>query len=168
MSKSFFIFTFLVFPLLTYAQNPVNPPCDGSIIQLKNVDGILFDKKCDILYEGYDNRMNLSIQEIEEAEIELIKQINNTLASDTRVKGNFQIKNPVRHFKKYKRQYFGYIDDVNQDKIVFINLLNFSGIGTPKRFKDWKEYFTIGFGEFYEKRTANYLYNLNTKTILIP
>jgi len=137
-------------------------------IEVDVYDGVIFGKGCAVNYEGTTNRFEVELEDIKKAEQELLIQVNIVLSSDNRVQGHYQIKNPKKHFKKFKRQYFGYIEPESNDKILYINLLNFSGIGTPKQFKGWKNGFIIGFGKFYEKNLSGYEYNLTTNKLRIP
>lgn len=129
--------------------------------------GIIFGTNCYIPYKGTSNRILLTQDQISEAENELLKQINSVLGSDPRV-DNFQITNPEKYFRKYKRQYFGYVDEQTGNYIVFMNLLNFKGTNPKKNFDSWKTEFVIGFGDFYEKNTRRYEYDLTEGLLRIP
>ena len=74
-------------------------------------------------------------------------------------------ENPQKKYKKYKRQYIGFIDALG-NKVVLIQFLNFNKKRKARTYFDkWKEDFIIGFGDFYEKNTVRFLVNLNLKKV---
>jgi len=95
-----------------------NKDYQNTIIKTNRFEGVIFSKDYIGLLNNSENKYTPTTIEIDSAEIILrkgIKEINEN--------GPNQVDNcPVIHRKlrKYKRQYFGYIDK-SGDKIIFIN-----------------------------------------------
>jgi len=111
-----------------------------------------------------------TIEQIQRAEKIFIEQYNN---KQVKMHKEYPDRFPKpklvdvkKHFKYYKRQYIGYIDN-NNDTLIGINLMNFKHKRkADKMFEDWdKEIFT-GFGTYYEKNFTNETVNLNKKKIV--
>ncbi|MEL7122812.1 MAG: hypothetical protein AAFO07_25420 [Bacteroidota bacterium] len=166
MINRFFLTTTLLF-ISNYSFSQTRQ-LECKTIFLDSIGGVIFLPGCEIPYAGTSNRIALTRKQVLEAKRELSIQINQVLASDPRIQDGFQIKNPTRYFKKFKRQYFGYIEESTDDKIIGINFLNFNRKRKRKVFASWKAEFIIGFGEFFEKNTRILDYNLTTHKLKIP
>jgi len=110
-------------------------------------------------------RYTPSISEIRIAEEVLCENFNNLFMTNPQYINFTPINNVKRHFKHWNRQYLAYIEK-NGDKIIWIQLLNFSNKREEREgFTDWKKEFIFGFGDFYEENTRIHGVNL-TKKIL--
>ncbi len=151
------IISFLVNTLKIYSQNEIlytygNP-------NLYSGESVVFTQEYNppLVLNNSKGLFTPSIAEIEQAEKILFNRYNKDLILDSLYT---HIKNVQKKYKRYNRQYLGYLDD-SGDKIILINLLNFRKKKIAKeKFKGWNEEYIIGFGEYYEKNSVRYDVNL--------
>lgn len=99
-----------------------------------------------------------SEEEIEKSELVLEQRYNKDLIDVDWYKIE---KNVKRKYWKYNRQYLGYVDQ-NGYRNIIVNLLNFKcKKKAEKQFKGWREFFFLGFGEYYEKNTVRFVTNID-------
>lgn len=143
-----------------------------------NGEGIIFTK--------YHNNSSLSFSEKQTAFKPNLNQIiraeeifiNNypyyrkVISEQYKLTGKFDIESnkPLKikkYFKKYNRQYSGYVDSEN-DSIIFVGMLNFKDLKNADfHFETWKEQIIFGSGKFYEKNHRFYYINLKKSNFLI-
>jgi hypothetical protein len=108
-----------------------------------------------------------SAEDIQAAEKILTGRYNLDLPLDSRFTSFSPINNVQRFFKRYKRQYMGFLN-LRDERIIVIHLLNFSRRRrAEKAFEGWTQGYFVGFGEFYEKNVKTYAANLNTHTLAL-
>lgn len=118
--------------------------------------------------EYLTDRFTPTIEQVNEAEKMLGEQIHILFQSDVRLKYVDRIPNYPKEFRKWNRQYFGYINS-HGEKLVVIHLLNFTNKRKARsNFPSWNKEFIVGFGEFYEKNVRLYQYNLVQRIISLP
>lgn len=137
-------------------------PNDSSIIKLKsfyNGYGKVFKSESEAnrdifgnkypgdFIEGFEKDLNLTIDQIIEAEKLLSEQIE------------------IKELKNYYRQYLGFLNNEG-DNIILINLLNFKNKNkSEKYFEHWKNSFLTGHGKFYEQNQQRFLVNLSKELV---
>jgi len=101
-----------------------------------------------------------SEEDIKLAEKILIEKYNLDLPLDSRFTSFSPLQNVQHFFKKYKRQYMGFLN-LRDERIVVIHLLNFSRRKRAQNaFEGWTQGYFVGFGAFYEKNVRTYAANL--------
>ena len=110
---------FLLFPILTFSQTSDKKIAE--YYQTKNSEIAIFPKDAEKLLIS-DSRFTPTKEDIEKAENALrenLKTINQGLINQDGTKYN-----PVIHknLRKYRRQYFGYIDE-DGDRVLLINAI---------------------------------------------
>ena len=121
--------TFLIFGILIINSCSVyktetcigkigNKDYQNTVIKTNRYEGVIFSKDYIDLLNNFENRYTPTINEIDSAEIILRKGIKGINKNRPNQIGNCPVIQ--RKLRKYKRQYFGYIDN-NGDKIIFIN-----------------------------------------------
>ena len=162
----------LIFSLLFCLETP-------QIITLKDYyygKGAIFNKnyKYPFIKPDYRNGVTPTIKQITQAETlfyshyyEYRKSVLDSFKSNYRL--NTKLKNSQnvkKRFRKYYRQYAGYVNTSN-DTIIYIGLLNFAN--TKKAalyFEDWDTILFLGCGEYYQINQEHYSINLTKKKIL--
>jgi hypothetical protein len=60
----------------------------------------------------------------------------------------------------------GLVDTSTGEYYILVDLLNFKRKRIAEsKFEGWRENYFIGFGEYYEKNTRNYVVNLTTQKV---
>lgn len=164
----------MIFVFLFFTQSP-------KMVQLKEFydgTGVIFDKtaKYPFTEPDYAVPYTPTIEDVKKVENFLLQNyyeywvnfyrafdyddrlINKLLKS--------KYKNPEnvkKKYKKYNRQYIGYINSSN-DTIIYIGLLNFRNKRKAEYyFEGWREQIIFGFGDFYQENQRNYRFNISKK-----
>lgn len=120
--------------------------------KIYNGKGVIFDSLATIhaTFGNYQYRYTPKLDDIRLAE-----EILSTTLDDYK-----------NQFKKYNRQYLGFVNEKNE-KIILVNLLYFkmSKRKINNRYGNWKKEFVVGFGDFFDKYRAIYRVNLSTKSL---
>lgn len=173
MYKLLTLFLLLFINILLFAQNDTN----NIIIEnykIKNI-GKLF-KKAVILNNSYDNVKHLyffygidsiiepytpTIYDIRNAELIFYKKYNINYLNSNHIDYYEITVNVRKKYINYYRQYIGMIT-MNNEKIIFVQLLNFKNkFKAKKYFKNWDKELILGTGNFYEKNCDWYLINIS-------
>lgn len=160
MIKQFFLLYFLVCGFKSLGQS-----CETQLITTNQFSGISLGPSCGFLQE-FKGQFQPTLEQINEAEQGMNDQLYERMIEHAQIESRFAIKNPMRHYRKWKRQYFGDVNDLGQ-QIIKINLLNFGARNAKTKFVGWEKHFIFGFGKFYEKNTRSYTYNLTTGRLKI-
>lgn len=130
--------------------------------------GVIFGEAYNINFNLSMSRYTPSISEIILAETIFLDQFNITLSKDKRTLGFVPIRNVRRKFKKYGRQYIGFVDSL-QNHLVFIQLLNLNNSqkNINRSFNNWHQKFITGTGDFFESNTSRYLIDLGKREMRI-
>jgi len=172
--KSYILFLFSIFcSKLTFCQTisyPIN--MDSTIIQIKSLYegyGKIFNQTDNINHFGRLTNFRLSEDEILLVEKIFAEQYNQVQQNDNRTSHNFKpCKRVYQKYKKYYRQYMGYID-INQNRMVMLYLLNFTQKKMANEyFENWKEEPNSGTGYFYSRNVRKFKINISQKKLLIP
>ena len=160
MTKIFFLPYFLFSGFISLGQQ-----CETQLIVINQFSGISLGSSCDFLQE-IKGQFQPNLKQITEAEQGMNDQLYERMIEHAEIESRFAIKNPMRHYRKWKRQYFGHMNEQGE-QIIEINLLNFGVRNAKTKFAGWAKHFILGFGEFYEKNTRRYTYNLTTGKLKI-
>ncbi|MBS3992966.1 MAG: hypothetical protein KGZ87_04540 [Bacteroidetes bacterium] len=165
-------YSLLLFFIVSYSQTP-------EIITLPEFycgKGVIFDKSDHIPLDGYYylKQFTPSIEQIKRSEkimyqdyytfyVRLFEKNGQNISS---INKKYKLPKKVKNkFKKYYRQYAGYINK-DRDTIVFIRLMNFSNQKQAnKHFRSWDKFIDFGFGDWYEKNQTYRSINLNQNKI---
>lgn len=129
MTQQIKILTFLIFGILIFDSCSVykteicigkigNKDYQNTVIKTNRFEGVIFSKDYIGLMISPENRFTPTTIEIDSAEIILRKGIKKINVNRPNQYDNCPVIH--RKLRKYKRQYFGYVDN-NGDKIIFIN-----------------------------------------------
>ena len=130
--------------------------------------GVIIDSSTDvrIIIEAFKDRFNPNINEIVNAEMIFLRSYNETNRA-TATRSNAKYINDVKkEFKKYNRQYVGYIDIHGHSNII-IQLFDYSKKRFVKREigDSWKRSFVIVFSEHPPFTILTYRVNLKQQRL---
>jgi len=130
--------------------------------------GVIIDSSTDvpIIIEAFKDRFNPNINEIVNAEMIFLQSYNETnQATAARSNAKF-IKDVKKEFKKYNRQYVGYID-IHGNPNIITQLFDYSKKRIVNREigDSWKRRFIIMFSEHPSFTTLTYRVNLKEKKL---
>lgn len=152
----------------------------SQIITLKEYycgKGVIFNKEYEYPFKDskYRQAFTPTLSQIKRAEdifylsyYEHRKKILDSFKSNYKISKRFKIsKNVKRNYKKYYRQYSGYID-ITTDSIIHISLFNFSDEKKASQyFEKWDSKMLLGSGKYYEENQEFYLVNISKEKLVI-
>ncbi len=170
MKKIILLFAILGFSAFVMAQ------AQDSTIVLKNFRhihkkffnaGVIFSKdvKYTVLDYDFDKRYTPTIDDIIKAELIFYKKYNLYAMQNKWIYYYEIVPNVRKKFKRWNRQYIGYINKKGE-KIIIMHLLNFNiKIIANKRFANWEKKIVIGTGRYYGRNMDIYYINIDRVTL---
>ena len=145
---------------ITFDGLKIELACETKVINTSEFSGVSLGPSCNF-YQELNGLFQPNLNQISLAEQAIEEQLYQRMLEHPQLDSKYAIKNPSKYYRKWKRQYSGYLNDQGE-QIIKINFLNFGVRKSKEPFKGWADNYILGFGEFYEKNTRQYSYNLNT------
>jgi hypothetical protein len=136
-----------------FVSHPIKEKITPTIEQIKRAEKILKEN----IFGYYEKALNSGIIYFHSSDNAKTREDSLRLLLD-------MVKNVKKDMKNYYRQYLGYISNTNEEKII-IYLFNYGTWSARNIFKNWKDDYCLGSGEFYDNNTFRFLINLTKEKI---
>ena len=150
---------------ITFDGLKIELDCETQFINTSGFSGISLGPSCNY-FQDLIGLFQPTLDQIILAEKVMEEQLYQRMIDHPLIDPNHAIKKPSKHYRKWKRQYYGFINEKGE-QLIEINLLNFGARNAKEIFEGWNSNYFLGFGEFYEKNTRRYSFNLTTGKLVI-